>query len=184
METRYGETLKSRYQNLWDICIVRPERKAEVNKTVARIMSNRDRYLVIENAIGTPWFLVGVVHYMECNLDFSCHLANGDPLSARTVNEPANRPTIGNPPFTWLEAAIDALQYDKMTKMSKKDIPFILWKLESYNGTGYLRRNINSPYLWSYSNHYGDRPNIGKFVKDGIFDQNAISKQCGCAALS
>ena len=50
---------------------------------------------------------------------------------------------------------------------------------ERYNGLGYRKFNINSPYLWSYTNQYSK----GKFVADGKFDANAVSAQCGAAAM-
>ena len=37
----------------------------------------------------------------------------------------------------------------------------------------------HTPYLWSFSNQYTS----GKFVQDGVFDPNAISKQCGAAVI-
>lgn len=54
-----------------------------------------------------------------------------------------------------------------------------LWRFEGYNGFGYYPKGINSPYLWSFSNHYTK----GKFVRDGVYDPAAVSKQCGAAAM-
>jgi hypothetical protein len=57
----------------------------------------------------------------------------------------------------------------------------LLYKLEGYNGYGYHRPdiNINSPYLWSFSNHYTK----GKFIRDKEYSPTAVSKQCGAAIL-
>jgi lysozyme family protein len=45
---------------------------------------------------------------------------------------------------------------------------------------GYRRRGIMpTPYLWSYSNLYEK----GKFVADGHFDPESVSKQCGTALM-
>jgi lysozyme family protein len=41
------------------------------------------------------------------------------------------------------------------------------------------RRGVPTPYLWSYSNLYEN----GKFVADGRFDPEAVSKQCGAAPM-
>lgn len=38
---------------------------------------------------------------------------------------------------------------------------------------------MRSPYLWSYSNHYSK----GKYVRDRVFDPEAVSDQCGAAVL-
>ena len=55
----------------------------------------------------------------------------------------------------------------------------MLFKMEQFNGFGYRVKGINSPYLWSFSNHYTK----GKFTRDGFFDPNAVSKQIGAAVL-
>ena len=68
------------------------------------------------------------------------------------------------------------MKYDHVTNWS---LPFILQKLEGYNGYGYNGRGINTPYLWSDSNHYSK----GKFVKDGVFDANAVSSQIGAGVI-
>ncbi|MBI5093618.1 MAG: hypothetical protein HZB26_14385 [Candidatus Hydrogenedentes bacterium] len=56
-----------------------------------------------------------------------------------------------------------------------------LFQPELYNGWGYRLRNtgVHTPYLWSYSNHYTK----GKFVADGTYDPDAVSRQCGAAVL-
>ena len=51
--------------------------------------------------------------------------------------------------------------------------------LENYNGTGYRRHGINTPYLWSYSNQYTQ----GKYVQDGLWSDVAVSKQMGAAVI-
>ena len=55
----------------------------------------------------------------------------------------------------------------------------MLYQLERYNGFGYRKRGLVTPYLWSFSNLYIK----GKFVADGHFDPNAVSKQCGAALM-
>ena len=55
----------------------------------------------------------------------------------------------------------------------------MLYLFEKFNGFGYVKRGINTPYLWSYTNHYSK----GKFAGDGKFDPNLVSKQPGTAAI-
>jgi len=38
---------------------------------------------------------------------------------------------------------------------------------------------INTPYLWSFSNHYSK----GKFVADNKWSWSAVSAQCGAAVM-
>lgn len=51
--------------------------------------------------------------------------------------------------------------------------------LELYNGLGYFRKGLPSPYVWSGTDQY----KRGKYVADGVFDPNVIDKQLGCAGL-
>jgi lysozyme family protein len=54
-----------------------------------------------------------------------------------------------------------------------------LEQFERSNGLGYRRRGINSPYLWSCTNHYTK----GRFVADGKFSPTAVAQYCGAAAM-
>jgi lysozyme family protein len=127
-----------------------------------------------------PWYFIACVHYMECNFSFKHHLHNGDPLTGYTVHVPANRPKVGHaPPFTFEESAVDAIKLMKYDQVTNWSLSFILLKLEGYNGFGYNRKGIHTPYLWSYSNHYTK----GKYVKDGVYDADAVSSQLGAAVI-
>jgi hypothetical protein len=107
------------------------------------------------------------------------HLHNGDPLQARTVHVPAGRPAAASPPFTWRQSAVDALTLKKFQEVADWSMPRMLYLLEKYNGFGYRMRRVPTPYLWSFSNLYEK----GKFVQDGRFDSEAVSKQCGAALM-
>jgi lysozyme family protein len=170
---------RQEYQTLFDSCEIRPDKKALVEAIVQKIVANKGRYEEVEKVTRVPWYIVGVIHSLEADLNFSKHLHNGDPLSHRTKNVPAGRPVAGSPPFTWEESAVDALQFDHLTSHQDWTLPGSLGALERYNGIGYRKLNIPSPYLWSFSNHYVR----GKFVADGQFDRNAVSGQCGAAVL-
>lgn len=128
-----------------------------------------------------PWYFIACVHYLECSFSFRKHLHNGDPLTGYTVQVPAGRPKVGHaPPFTFEESAVDALKLMGFDKVRSWILPFILRKLEAYNGFGYFKyHKMNSPYLWSFSNHYTK----GKYVKDGKFDKEAVSAQTGSAVI-
>jgi lysozyme family protein len=169
------------YIKLFNTCVVSSTKLTSVFNTVSRMRSNKASYSACGDPLGVPWFVVGIIHELECSQSFSKHLHNGDPLTARTVNVPAGRPKNGSPPFNWFVSAIDALKYDKLDSWKDWSLPGILFKFESFNGFGYRNPAINipSPYLWSFSNHYTK----GKFVGDGDYDKNAVSKQCGAAVM-
>jgi len=152
---------------------------AEVEQAVQRILQYQNRYASIAAQSTVPWYVIAVIHNMECGLDFTKHLHNGDSLKRRTVNVPAGRPKIGQPPFTFEVSALDALEYDKLTEWDDWSIGGICYKLEGFNGWGYRARDINSPYLWSYSNLYTS----GKYVADNKWSGTAVSSQCGAAVI-
>jgi lysozyme family protein len=127
-----------------------------------------------------PWYFIACVHYLECSFSFKKHLHNGDPLTGYTVHVPVHRPKVGHaPPFTFEESAVDAIKLMKYDQVTNWSLPFILQKLEGYNGFGYNKKGVHTPYLWSYSNHYSK----GKYVKDGVFDASAVSQQLGAAVI-
>jgi hypothetical protein len=82
---------------------------------------------------------------------------------------------------TTSESAIDALTLEGFAEVKLWSIERIAYQLEAYNGWGYRSRNtgVNSPYLWRATNQYQK----GKFVRDGVFDPNAVSGQIGAMAL-
>lgn len=171
--------LRSEYERLFDSCVIKPIKFSEVDNCIQRILSNRANYEAVEAAVNVPWYFVGIVHLLEASGNLNAHLHNGDPLTERTIHVPAGRPRTGNPPFTWTVSAIDALQQKSLHQWNDWSIAGTLFQLERYNGFGYRRYGVDSPYLWSFSNHYSK----GKFVQDGIFNESAVSKQCGAAVL-
>jgi lysozyme family protein len=176
-----GEGLREAYRRLFDACVIRRERMAQVDAIVKRLVARQSRYARVANAVGAPWFVAGVIHSLEASLNFSRHLHNGDPLTARTVHVPAGRPAQGSPPFTWEESAVDALRLRGMHRWSDWSVPGTLYQLEGYNGWGYRLHHphVQSPYLWSFSNHY----KRGKYVADGRWSETAVSRQAGAAVL-
>src|SRR5262245_56567256 len=95
----FTDGLAREYETLLDTGQIRPERVAAVGRLVDRIVEGRPRYDAVGGTLGIPWYFVGLVHCMECGSNFKLHLHNGDPLTARTVHYPPNRPKVGDPPF-------------------------------------------------------------------------------------
>jgi len=176
---KFTAALAKEYSDLFNRCKIAPDKMAEVEEVVPRILQYQNRYASIAAQSTVPWYVIAVIHNMECGLDFTKHLHNGDSLKRRTVNVPAGRPKIGQPPFTFEVSALDALEYDKLTEWNDWSIGGICYKLEGFNGWGYRARKINSPYLWSYSNLYTS----GKYVADNKWSGTAVSSQCGAAVI-
>jgi lysozyme family protein/peptidoglycan hydrolase-like protein with peptidoglycan-binding domain len=173
--------LRDEYATLFSRMQIRPERVTEIKPLVRRIVASKDRYQAVQEGQGVPWFVVAIIHNLECSGRFDRHLHNGDPLTARTVHVPAGRPRKGQPPFTWEDSAADALAGHGLGTGTDWSVPGIAFQLEAYNGWGYRNNfpQVRSPYLWSFSNIY-DR---GKYVADGRFSPDAVSQQCGGMVL-
>lgn len=171
--------LADEYRRLFDTCTVDAAQAARVRAHVEHLQANAPRYRAIGDALQIPWAFIGIVHSLESGFDFGSHLHNGDPLSARTTHEPAGRPTVGEPPFSWEDSARDALSLKGFAGQADWSLARQLFRWEAFNGFGYRRQGLPSPYLWSFSGHY----RRGLFVRDHVFDADAVSKQPGAAVL-
>lgn len=175
------DDLRGEYRQLWLTAYPTTHMQSASTATSKKILSNQERYKEVEAALGVPWYFVGVIHAMESGCKFGTHLHNGDPLSARTRLVPRGRPRGGNPPFTWLESAIDALTIKGLQNITEWSVERMCYELERYNGWGYRKyhKSTLSPYLWSGTVHY----HRGKYVADGKWSSTAVSGQTGAACL-
>ncbi|WP_299815114.1 peptidoglycan-binding protein [uncultured Roseibium sp.] len=169
------------YTKLWNTMEVSDTWSKSSRYICKKIVSNQHRYAKAVDGTTVPWWFIAIVHAMECSLRFDQHLHNGDTLTARTVRIPKDRPAAGSPPFSWEESARDAMEYDRLLGIKDWSLESALYHWHRYNGINneYKRRGIPTPYLWSGCRHYKK----GKYVKDGVFDPEAVSKQVGAAVL-
>lgn len=142
-----------------------------------RLVGAKAHYQAVEAKTGVPWAIIAVIHEREASQSWSGSLAQGDPWDRVSVHVPAGR----GPFKSWEDAAIDALVNCQPYAAGWKDWSAggALTLLESYNGLGYARRGLPSPYVWSGTDQYTS----GKYVSDGVFDPNIVDKQLGCAGL-
>lgn len=141
------------------------------------LVAGKRRYQAVEAKTGVPWPVIAVIHERESSQSWGRSLAQGDPWDRVSVHVPA-----GRGPFpSWEAAAIDALVNCPPHAARNTDwsIGGTLAKLEEYNGLGYAVRGKPSPYVWAGTNQYQS----GKYVRDGVYDPNAIDGQPGCAGL-
>jgi lysozyme family protein len=162
------------YARQWDAMkITRP---GPVRAAAKRILGYKDRYLEVEKDTGVPWWLVGVLHLRESNLNFRTQLAQGDPLNRRSTRVPRGR----GPFSTWREGAYDALVTLKgLNRVQDWRLEKAIYHAERYNGLGYHWRGLASPYIWAGSTVQ----QAGKFVADGKFSATVWDQQLGCAAV-
>ncbi len=143
-------------------------------------VQSRARYEAVSDATNVPWYFIAAIHGLEASFNFRAHLHNGDfPLTQRTRQVPAGRPLVWGPPSGWEASAKDALKLMGFSGQSDWSLERTLYRLEAYNGFGYRKRAVPTPYLWSFSNHY----ERGKFIADGRWSPTARSQQCGSAVL-
>ena len=180
-KVQFTSALGSEYENLFNACVIKPEKMTVVEGIITKLMANRARYEMLANELGIPWYVIAVIHNMEASINFNCHLHNGDSLTRRTIHVPAGRPQNGQPPFSWEESAADALTSRGLGSDTDWSLAGCLYQIEGYNGWGYrlYHAHVLSPYLWSFSSHYIS----GKYVADGTWSDAAKSGQCGAGVL-
>ena len=174
------------HEKLWDSADIKGSQVFRIDKSISLYLENKERYKSIEKMRdgGVPAAIVFVLHGRESTWNWNKHLHEGSPLTGKTRWVPKGRPKF--PPanghtYTFEESAEDALY--KLKDLESIDwgrCDDALYNIEKYNGLGYLKyRNINSPYLWSGTNHY----TMGKYVADGKYSSSAIDKQLGTCAI-
>ena len=173
-------TLKPEYARLFGSAKLRPEYAEAAAWHVTMMKKSKSRYVSISDDTAVPWYFIAVCHALESSFNFRAHLHNGDfPLSARTRQVPAGRPTKWLPPSDWESSARDALRLLGFAGQKDWTLERTLYRLEAYNGFGYRPYGVATPYLWSFSNHYAR----GKYVADRKWSATAKSQQCGAAVM-
>lgn len=157
-------------------CIVTGD-SSVLSEIAERALSNIASYQSVEARVGIPWWVIACIHFRESSQNFSCHIHNGDPLTERTVHVPKDRPIQGEPPFSWVDSAVDA--FENFWRPPTWDYGGALDFMERYNGLGYKRMGVPSPYLWDFTDAYTS----GLFVADGKFDPYKKESRPGCASI-
>lgn len=161
----------------WNAASVLPGLIHLIDGVSHRLCDAKARYQAVETKTGVPWAVVAVIHERESSQSWAGSLAQGDPWNRVSVHVPR-----GRGPFpSWEAAAEDALVICPPHAANWHDwsIGGALTLLEQYNGLGYFRMGIPSPYVWASTDQY----HSGKYIADGHFDPNAIDHQLGAAAL-
>ena len=171
---------KTLYEILFVSAIVVPSKMGEVANIASRLAAFKAVYQMVEKSAVIPWWVIGIIHALEASQNFKTHLHNGDELKTRTIHAPAGRPLAlpkNGHSYEWVESATDAL----MGRWTPLDwnLPSTLEFLERYNGLGYRIMQVNSPYLWSFTQHY----TRGKFGSDGRYDPMLKSNQTGAVPI-
>src|SRR5262245_34538028 len=167
--------LKSEYATLWASMGIRADKRDAVGRIAKKLIEHKPQYSAVAKQTGVPWFVIAALHNRESDANFRTYLGNGEPLDRVTRLVPKGR----GPFETWEEGAIDALSLDGLDRVKEWTPARACFEIEKFNGFGYRNRGINSPYLWSFSNHYAR----GKYVADGRFSSAHVDQQCGAIPI-
>lgn len=152
-------------------------------KFAKRAISHKVEYQAISETIKNqtgkfvPWWFIPLVHERECvrGVDnWTCNIGQGTPFNQKSHIKPYNGPFS-----SFRAAAVAALVNEaphaaNNTNWSGGGVMTIS---EQYNGTGYARKGLPSPYVWSGTNQYVK----GKYVADGKFNAEKVDTQLGVA---
>ena len=176
------KSMKQQYLDLLETAKLRENYSEKKSTLYKKIRTSMALYGAAESVSGVPARLIIAIHSKESSSNFNCNLHNGQPLNMVTTIVPKGR----GPFKTWGESAIDAL------KMKQRLIDTILdddgkvwtnkamlWFAEAWNGFGYRKHGINSPYLWAGTTAYEK----GGYSRDGDFDHFHVVKNIGIAPL-
>ena len=163
------------YARQWDAMKINPERVKEFDRLAQFAVTNKTKYLEVAAKSNTWWAHIAILHRRESDADFNTYLGNGDPLSRKTTNVPKGR----GPFDTFLAGALDALHLDGLDSVRDWNIEKVLYYCEIFNGTGYDRHGLPSPYIWGGTNI--QKP--GKYTADGVWNSRVMDSQPGCAPL-
>lgn len=171
---RYAEKWPE-YKKQFDTMVITPYRVEEFRRYANFAVTNKGRYESVEAITGVRWYHIAVIHRRESSADFGTYLGNGQSLRHVTTVVPK-----GRGPFNSFEAGcIDALKIDGLTSVSDWRLEKILYYCEVFNGGGYSRIGLPSPYVWGGTNV--QRP--GKFIADHQFNPHEWDTQPGCAPI-
>src|SRR5262245_43159943 len=165
----YSE-LKSEYASLWDSMEISADKRELVTRIARKLISHKAQYQTVQARTRVPWFVIAALHNRESDANFSTYLGNGEPLNRKTILVPKGR----GPFDDWETGAVDALALDGLDQVKVWTPERACFEIEKFNGFGYRKRGINSPYLWSFSSQY----ERGKYIADGRFSPTHVDQQC------
>jgi len=166
-------------QHRWDICKVYADKGSLFKKVADRLTAPTAmrRYQAVSTKTGVPWQVIAVIHEREASQKWDRSIAQGDPWDKKSIHVPKNR----GPFNSWEDAAYDALVNCPPYAARNKDWTpgGTLAILERYNGLGYFRKGVPSPYIWAGTDQYIK----GKYISDEIYSANTVDTQLGVAGL-
>jgi lysozyme family protein len=197
--------LKAKNAQRWASMQISPGRVAVFDAQARKLIdpAAKARYVGVQERLRqdgrkpVPWWFVAIVSVREYGGPprWDRQLGQGDPLSLVSTHEPAGRGPFlehegdftpkagdvkpGNDAWTrcCLDALIDCAPHAAL--WPDWSVGGVMTMFEMYNGLGYAGMGRSSPYVWSGTNQYVS----GKYVRDHVYDPDAVDVQLGCAPL-
>jgi len=138
---------------------------ASINTAVANIRANMARFETVGQAVNTPWYVIGTIHWLEQRDRFDISLFNGKPIPAQA---------------TWEDDAIKSIRAAKVVDLNGATLGAILARIEAYNGIGFQRRGGSSPYLWGRTSGYTHTTTASALIVDL---QERMARNPGAVAI-
>ena len=159
-----GERIREQYDNLYDSMEFLLGKWEEATRIAHRISANQYRYKASVEGLSVPWYVVALIHQMEADGNFNHQLVNGERVDRVTQRAPKGK----GPWATWEESTLWNFRHseDAAVFMKREWSRWqVLERLERYNGLGYRRKGLASPYLWAGSNH---GQGVGKWIEEQV----------------
>lgn len=143
---------------------------------------NKARYEAVSQKTGYPPELVAALHWREHSGGFDGMMSNGAPLNKKSTIVPYDGPYA-----SWEESAVAALNNPsrqatwKANGLDKdpNDLAALASFAEQWNGLGYYKKGVPSPYIYSGTDVYSK----GKYTGDGVYDPDKVDKQIGVVPM-
>lgn len=168
------QELRDEYLRNWNRAKINEHHKDNVQRGMDKVEPNIEEYNIVASHVDCSVHALICSHYREASCDFDRQILNGQDWDMKTTIVPKNEG-----PFENFEVSCKRGFAIKPKMESLTNIVDLLHFLERWNGWGYRRRGIWSPYLWSYTNLYKK----GYYTSDGRYSSRAVNKQLGCASL-
>ena len=150
------------------------KRFVNIYKKHQKTYENISEKLKQETGADVPPQLIAAIHYRESGCNFKTYLHNGDPLGKKTVHYPS-----GLYFDNFEDAAVDAIKRVNPKGVTSDNLKSQLDFAERYNGLGYKKKGIASPYVWAGTDKYKG----GMYVADHKFSSTAKDKRIGVAVM-
>lgn len=166
------QELRDEYLKNWNRAEITEQTR--LDRGLQKVRPNYDEYRKISKQLGCSLFALICSHYREASCDLDRQILNGQPWDIKTSIVPK-----GEGPFNDFVESCERGFEIKPEMENPNNIIDLLHFLERWNGWGYRRRGILSPYLWAGTNLYTK----GYYTSDGNYSSRAVNKQLGCATL-